>query len=257
MTFKELEPIEQAFRSVAPYILDNAGHEALKLKTDGTPVTEIDIETERRIKAALKGFYAGVEILGEETGYDPNNLPNACWLIDPIDGTKSYIENFPSFTTMGLYVKDNEAVACVVYNPTTDEMFTAVKGQGAYLNGDKLDLTMTKLPKNAVVKARFVKSITDLRPPVKVEAPPSGAGYPFIQIAKGALAARFNFNAHGHIHDYATGILLVQEAGGVVIPINDEEVTLYSKSFVACHPLLSEFIHDNKAALATIEKDLS
>lgn len=257
MTFKDLEPIQQAFRSVAPYILDNAGHEALKLKTDGTPVTEIDIETEHRIKAELTGSYPGVELLGEETGYDPNNLPKRCWIIDPIDGTKSYIKNFPSFTTMGLYVEDDEAVACVIYNPTTDEMFTALKDQGAYLNGNKLDLALIELPKKAVAKARFVDAINTLNPLTKIDAPPSGAGFPFSQVAKGALAARFNFKALGHIHDYATGILLVQEAGGFIIPINDEDVNLYSKSFVACHPQLADFVEQNKKQLKDIETNLS
>src|SRR6185369_13665627 len=82
--------IQHVFRQCRPLILQQAGKSEYTDKQDGSPVTETDVEVEKTVQAALKQRFPNLPVLGEETGYS-DDLPDPCWLIDPIDGTKSFI----------------------------------------------------------------------------------------------------------------------------------------------------------------------
>lgn len=252
-----LAAIPDDIRAVRPLILARAGKVGHTDKADGSPVTATDLEVEKQLQAAFAARLPEVPVYGEETGYG-GDMPEVFWLIDPIDGTKSFIENIPTFTTMAVLIQDKEAVAALIYNHSTDDLYTAQKGQGAYKNGAPLNLRATPLAHKAICKGRFIKTLDDIMAAqdVHCEIGPNGGGFGFTMVAEGTFAARFNMQGGGYTHDYAPGALLVREAGGAIIPIKEDAYTFETRSFVACHPDLEPVLQPHIATLRKLEIEL-
>lgn len=254
--------VQSTFRSYRSRILDHAGNIAFTDKYDGSPVTEMDIEVEKALQTAMQREFPDLPVIGEETGYEDRNFPPHCWLVDPIDGTKAFIENKPTFTSMAALILNDEAIAAVIYNPSTDDMYVAQKGRGTYKNGQRIDLAATTLPKVAMSKRQFIPALDILLQSAGVtcEPAPSGGGYGFITVLEGRNAARLNLKSRGSTHDYAPGGLLIQEANGVIVPVLEDdgsdatEYTFRSKCFVTCHPALAPFILEHTEEIRELER---
>jgi myo-inositol-1(or 4)-monophosphatase len=246
--------IQQEFIKLRNYILSKAGQKEHTSKKDGSPQTPIDLLVEDTVLSAFRAEFPNIPIFGEESGYS-SEMPNVFWLIDPIDGTASYMENVPAFTCMAVLIVNEQPVASVIYNPTTEDMFTAQKGHGAYKNDQRLKLSNTALPKKALCKGRYISTLEVLllSAGVTCEIGSIGAGHGFSQVADGTVAARFQLNSKGYPHDYATGALLLSEAGGKIILLKDVEYSYTSSSFVACHPKLESVILDNLEVIRALE----
>ncbi len=247
--------IQELFRSARQQILSGVGQAATEHKEDGSPVTATDLAIEQHVIQAMQQQFPDLPVCGEETGYDSHALPKTCWLIDPIDGTKSYIQNIPAFTSMAVLIHDDAAVASIIYDPTTDDMYTAVLGQGAQKNGQKLGLTQTPMPQKVRCKDVFAEGVATIlkEKSIEVEIAPSGAGYGFANVVDGVSAARFQLHAGTNIHDHAPGALLVKEAGGDIIPIFSDTYSYRTYSFVACHPELAAFIRSRLPEIRALE----
>lgn len=248
--------IQKVFRDNRAMILERAGHVSHESKHDGSPVTDTDVEIEKALQVIMLQEHPSIPVFGEETGYK-QELPAACWLVDPIDGTKSFIEGVPTFTSMAALIVNGQTVASIIYNPSTDEMYAAQKGQGAYKNGERIDLSGVAYSTVALCKAELVEQLTAVVAEcgVACEPAPTGGGYGFTLVLDGTAAARFQIRGRGWIHDYAPGALLVQEAGGAIIPVRDEVYTYSSRSFVACHPGLAAAIRSHVDVLKALEDD--
>ena len=115
-------------------------------KSPGDLVTIADLETERALNRDLSSLWPGSVMVGEEAVAENPNLlealrgEEACWLIDPIDGTINYAAGVPLFATMVALVIRGEVVGGWVYDPVHDVMATAEKGSGAYLDGQRVTL---------------------------------------------------------------------------------------------------------------------
>jgi myo-inositol-1(or 4)-monophosphatase len=249
-----LAVVQDVFKKFRPVILERAGKSTFTNKADGSEVTETDVEVETALQAEMARQFPGMRIYGEETGYG-NHLHGAFWLVDPIDGTKSFISNVPTFTSMATLIQDDEAVASVIYNPSTDDMYVAQKDKGAYKNGQRLDLKTVSLAVKADCKQEFIEALDELLAPkaITCEVKPAGCGYGHAIVAEGLRAARFNMHSRGYTHDYAPGGLLVREAGGVLIPIKDNEYTYETRSFVVCHPELEQLLRANLQKLRELD----
>jgi len=247
--------VRDTFRGFRTRILERAGHSAYSDKRDGSPVTDTDVEIEAALQAALAKRFPGMVVLGEETGYDDAHLPNVCWLIDPIDGTQSFIANLPFFTSMAVLIQDKEAVACIIYNPSADTMYSARKAGGAYRDDTRLDIRQLPMADTALCKPELIAPLNALlrSTGVRCETPPVGSGHGFTRVADGLAAARFQLHGRGSIHDYAPGALLIQEAGGIIIPVKDTAYTYETRSFVACHPALAARIREQLPAIRALE----
>jgi fructose-1,6-bisphosphatase/inositol monophosphatase family enzyme len=251
-----LSGVQQCFKQVRMLILQNAGKMVFTDKQDGSPVTQIDKDVEAIISSSLQKRFPNVAVLGEESGYDENNLPLDCWLIDPIDGTSSFIQNIATFTCMATLIIAGDVMGAVIYNPTNDDMFVAQKGKGATKNGKVLDLKSRPMVSPVLCKERYITDIDRIVSSCNLvsEAAPSGGGFGFTLVAEGQAAARLQLHAGGDIHDYAPGALLVQEAGGCIIPIQEKLYTYASRSFVACHPDLEPCINQCLDVLRILER---
>jgi fructose-1,6-bisphosphatase/inositol monophosphatase family enzyme len=249
-----LATIQRVFREHRSLMLERAGKVTFDSKHDGSPVTETDVEIEKALQAVLAEQFPGLPVFGEETGY-PSTFPPFFWVVDPIDGTKSFIENTPTFTCMAALIYQNDVIASVIYNPSTDDMFTARAGEGAYKNDVRIDLAKVPLPHIALCKRQFIDELNAMLASASVtcEVPPTGGGYGFTMVLSGLAAARFQMKGRGYIHDYAPGALLIDEAGGAILPILDPAYTYTTKSFVACHPELAPVIQPHISKLRQLE----
>jgi myo-inositol-1(or 4)-monophosphatase len=102
-------------------------------------VTEIDRKSDEVIVDFLRQEYPDHAILAEESG-ESGEKSESRWVIDPVDGTTNYAQGLPIFAVSIALEYRQETVLGIVYEPVTDEMFTAIRGQGAYLNGKRLQV---------------------------------------------------------------------------------------------------------------------
>lgn len=255
-----LQDIETVLIGLRDDVVAGAGTADVMYKADGSEQTDMDVRVEQTVFDFVKSRYPEVTFYGEETGYGLP-LPELCCLLDPIDGTKSYVEGTDGYTAMAVLILNNVAVGSIIYRYTDGASFIAIKGSGATKNGEKISLQNTDLPRTIYCRERmipFVQQLPELHG-YTVEKGPTGAGYGFALVAEGAIAARINathsVGGGGFIHDYAPGTLLVEEAGGSVVPFEDKPYAVDTFSFVACHPALSSTVSSVRTALASIEVD--
>src|ERR1700678_2886949 len=109
----------------------------VRIKEDKSPVTEADVRCEMAIREILEARFPSYGFHGEETG---SHLPNAesLWLVDPIDGTKAFVREYPMFSTQIALMRQGRIVLGVSSAPVYGELAYAERGRGAYLNGEAL-----------------------------------------------------------------------------------------------------------------------
>jgi myo-inositol-1(or 4)-monophosphatase len=137
-------------------IINSAYHEEKNTKTKcsfADMVTETDERVERVLFGLLKEKYPDHHFIGEESTNEKILLSdNPTWIIDPIDGTTNFVHRFPYCSiSIGFFLNKTPKIG-VVYNPITDELFSAIDGQGAYLNGKTLvSSKQTELEKSQII----------------------------------------------------------------------------------------------------------
>jgi histidinol-phosphatase len=119
------------------------------IKPDQTPVTQADCEAEREIRGVLGRAFPDWGFLGEELGEE--GAAEVRWIIDPIDGTKNFVRRIPFWAVLIALEERGEVTTGVVLNPVTDELYTARRGDGAFLNGERLRVSECDTMKSATV----------------------------------------------------------------------------------------------------------
>ncbi len=138
----------QNLLDIAIFTSIQAGQEIMKFyntdldvrhKSYKNPVTDADIAADKKIHEILTNAYPDFGWLSEETKDSPGRLGKKfVWVVDPLDGTKEFIEGVPHFVVSIGLVRKGDPVIGVLYNPVTEELFHAEKDMGAYLNGKKI-----------------------------------------------------------------------------------------------------------------------
>ncbi|KAF5292108.1 hypothetical protein FQA39_LY14063 [Lamprigera yunnana] len=193
-------------------------------------VTETDKYVEQYLIDGLCIEFADHQFIGEETVSEHGKveLTDApTWIIDPVDGTLNFVHGFPhSCISVGLFI-NSEPVVGIVYNPLLDQLFTAKKGQGAYLNGQLIKVSDNIDMSQAIVMFENGTSRDEERYRVLCENHKmlvpiihgmralGSAALNMMMVAMGGADAYFEFGIH--IWDIAAGELIIKEAGGVVI----------------------------------------
>jgi myo-inositol-1(or 4)-monophosphatase len=219
----ELEVLRQAVRQAGQQVLKLAaeGFET-HIKKDRSPVTTADLAVNQILHDLLLAAYPHDAWLSEESPDDPRRLENKrVWVIDPIDGTKYFMRGVPQYATWVALVESHQPVVAAVYNPATDELFSAVRGTGAWLNGQPIHVT----------PARDGRPIVLVNPPAlerglfraieaAAECRPMGSiAYTLALVAAGRADATLNLDGLNE-WDVAGGVLLIEEAGGMVMDRN-------------------------------------
>ena len=193
-------------------------------------VTRADKESEELIAKAILDRYPGHKILGEEGGFWGKDDSDYLWVVDPLDGTTNFSQGLPIFSVSIALQHRGETIAGVVYAPYLDELFVASKGDGAYMTyhgGEwkelhvsgkrKLDSSViatgfpydkgTNPDNNSVEASRIIPLVRDLRRF-------GSAAYDLCSVACGILDGYWEMSLH--LWDVCAGILIVEEAGGLV-----------------------------------------
>jgi myo-inositol-1(or 4)-monophosphatase len=197
----------------------------VKAKNKNDFVTQVDKAAEAAIIGVIRAAYPEHRILAEESGDTPGTRPEYLWVIDPLDGTTNYIHGFPQYCVSIALEHKGVLAQAVVYDPGKNELFTASRGRGAFLDDRRMRVSNCTQLKDALV----------------------GTGFPFKELSRldlymgqlktmmtscagvrraGAAALDLAYVAAGRLDafwemglsrwDMAAGALLIQEAGGLV-----------------------------------------
>ncbi len=220
-----------------------AGNVAVSTKADLTPVTEADVECEKAISATILGRFPEHGFFGEETGKTQADA-DFLWLVDPIDGTKAFVRQYPFFSTQIALMYQGEIILGVSSGTMMDELAWAEKGQGAWLNGDRLSISGMTDPDRAAVSTGNLKSLaasdgwTKLGDIVARADRIRGYGdfYHYHLLAAGKIEAVIESDVN--ILDIAALSIIVREAGGVFTDLNGNRPDLNIRSVLAANPSL-------------------
>ena len=220
-----------------------AGNFTVTTKEDMTPVTQADVECEEAIREIILDAFPDHGFYGEETGRTQEDA-EFLWLVDPIDGTKGFVRQYPFFSTQIALMHDGEIVLGVSSGTMMDELAWAEKGQGAWLNGKPLNISRIDNPDLAAVSVGNLKSLAGsggwgrLGGIVERADRIRGYGdfYHYHLLAAGKIEAVIESDVN--ILDIAALSIIVTEAGGVFTNLNGERPTLEIRSVLAANPSL-------------------
>jgi fructose-1,6-bisphosphatase/inositol monophosphatase family enzyme len=204
------------FRSLA--------EEDIRQKRPGDLVTVADVASEQRLAAGLPKILPGVPVIGEESVEREPGLvdliarPNeACWIVDPLDGTKNFAEGKDRFAMIICLVRNTVTVGGWILDVPNGRLAIALKGHGVSLDGMAVERRKPKLPANGYVGLNVWREFEgQLRPPQRQRLgrvwPGSCSGIEYLDILSGR--ADFNLYSRAMPWDHAAGTLMLIEAGG-------------------------------------------
>jgi myo-inositol-1(or 4)-monophosphatase len=211
-------------------------------------VTEYDKASESCIIATILDHFPHHAFLAEESGMTSGSQSSVLWIIDPLDGTVNYAHNIPVFSVSIAAAIHNEIVCGVVYQPMTDELFIAENGRGAYLNGNKLQVSSIKDIDSSFLATGFPYNVHE-NPLHCIDhfSKMTRRGIPIRRLGSAAIdlayvaAGRFDAYWEVTLHpwDLAAGKLLVEEAGGKVTHYDGAPHEIFgTKTMLATNGLL-------------------
>jgi len=217
-------------------------------KGPGDFVSVADTRAERTLKAELLKARPDFALLMEESGLTPGRDPHHRWIVDPLDGTLNFLHGIPQFAVSIALQYRGEMLAGVVFNPATDEMFSAERGNGAYLNDRRLRVSARDSLADAVIGTGIPHRGKDGHPGYLARLGATMAQTSGVR-RMGAAALDLAYVAAGRFDgfwetglqpwDIAAGLLLVREAGGFVTDLAGRaEEALTARTVVAANDRL-------------------
>ena len=204
-------------------------------------VTEIDRASERLIRAALRRATPGFGVLGEEQG-EHGPRAESRWIVDPLDGTNNFVHGMPLFgVSIGLQHRGRMVVG-VIYDPTRRELFTAIRGRGAFLNGRRIRVSPTATLSRSLLSTGFSSRFLRREQPYlgwfrAAQRRSHGVrrlGSTVVSLASIAAGRMEGFYEQDlWPWDIAAGLLLVEEAGGRISDFDGRPVVLEHGRLVA------------------------
>ena len=205
----------------------------VKEKSYQNPVTTADREADFYLKSVLTKARPNYGWLSEETADTSNRLDKEMvWIVDPLDGTKEFIEGIPHFVVSVALVKNGEPIIGVLHNPVTKDIFHAIKGSGTFLNDKVHNCTIKDSTLDMVILNSRSETRKGLWEPYKLQ---------FKELKPiGSVAYKMGLTAVGDADIFATlrpknewdicaGTCLINESGGKVIDLNGEALTFNNK----------------------------
>jgi myo-inositol-1(or 4)-monophosphatase len=193
-------------------------------KADGSLVTEADLSTQRRLTEHLAELHPSIPLLGEEMRIEEQEQvmresETGFWCLDPLDGTANYVAGMPCFATSLAYIRQGQVHIGIIYDPLRQECFHAVRGEGAWLNNNRLQLATPADELKACVAMVDFKRLSQrlasqlaTHPPYRSQRSIGSVALDWCWLAAGRLQLYLHGGAK--LWDYAAGSLIYQEAGG-------------------------------------------
>jgi histidinol-phosphatase len=211
---------------------------AVRIKEDKSPVTEADVRCEIAIREILETRFPSHGFYGEETGSRDRNA-ESLWLVDPIDGTKAFVREYPMFSTQIALMRRGEIVLGVSSAPVYGELAYAQRGCGAYLNGKRMEVSRISTIEAAALSSGNLRTLAGSsqwgRYGALVAQVNRIRGYgDFLHyhlLAGGKIDAVIETDIN--ILDIAACVAIVSEAGGRFTDLSGAPITLESTSVLA------------------------
>jgi myo-inositol-1(or 4)-monophosphatase len=216
---RELATLVEAIRSAGTKVreLVKVGFE-VQTKQDRSPVTTVDHEVNRILHEMQRLEFPQDAWLSEESPDDPARLTNRrVWIVDPIDGTKALVNRMPEFCISAALIERGVPVVAAILNPSTDELFTAVRGGGLFLNGTRVTPSSAHdFSPVIMVSAREFRSNrwSTLAETARCR-PMYSIANALALVAAGRVQAALTIEPENE-WDLAAGVLLIEESGGVI-----------------------------------------
>lgn len=235
-------------------------------------VTDADVETEKAIIDVIKKYHPDDEVLAEESSAEDSMTDSRVWIIDPIDGTTNFANGFPIYCVSVALWENKKPKAGVVIEVNREEEFTAIAGEGAWLNEEKIQVSSTSGHEHAFLGTGFPYndlSVVDaylnlfrkLMEDVQGIRRPGSAAYDLCCVASGRFDGFYEYSLH--IWDVAAAALIIREAGGIVTDWDGNDKWAFGERFVAGNPeihsyllkMIKEFIPDEQRKVVTESLD--
>ena len=219
----------------------------VSVKGAGDFVSRADKEAERIIKEELRGARPTYGWVGEETGAEPGEDPTRRWIVDPLDGTTNFLHGLPHWAVSIALEHKGEIVAGVIFDAAKDELYHAEKGNGAWMNGNRLRVSGRRQMIESIFATGIpfagqtylpgtLKDLARLMPTVAGVRRFGAASLDMAYVAAGRFDGYWERGIHAW--DVAAGIVLVKEAGGFVEPIRGEGPIADAGNIVCANPQL-------------------
>ena len=250
MNSKELQAALDAAEAAAAIIRSMYQRNlTVTTKADASPVTEADIRSEEAIRAILTERFPSYGFYGEETGQHALDAENL-WLVDPIDGTKSFVRECPFFSTQIALMRKGRLVLGVSMAPAYGELAWAEEGNGAWLNGKRIHVSKTSELASTIVSTGNLKTLArspqwqkfgDLIPRIS-RIRGYGDFVHYHLLARGSLDVVIESDVN--ILDIAALTVIVREAGGTFTDLSGGEVGLSTTTVLATNGVLQAAISE-------------
>ena len=248
----DLELAERAARAAGELLMDYYGRppEGLGSKSSATDlVSDADREAERVVRELLAGERPDDGLLAEE-GSDVRAASGRRWLVDPLDGTVNFLYGFPAWAVSVALEDAGGAAVGVVLDPVADECFTAVRGEGARLNGTPASVTGETDLGQAMVATGFsyqterrvqqAHLLLDVLPHVRDIRRAGAAALDLCYVAAGRVDAYYERGLNEW--DWAAGRLILVEAGGVVADLDGDPHGLVGAATIELQEALLDLV---------------
>ncbi len=234
------EVIQSTARAAGEFVLGRYHDQGrIDIKGRGNIVSEVDRASEELISARLLDEFPDFAFLGEESGLKPGD-DEWQWIADPIDGTRNFVSHMPNWCVMVSLAHRGVPVAGATYDPLRDEMFYGQAGQGTTLNGDPVSVTAKPSVAECVIgldlgyedelAMRVWGVIGAVFPGLQAIRVLGSTGLGMAYLAAGRID--MYFCAGGNPWDIASGVVLVEGAGGVVSDRHGARVTMPSEAII-------------------------
>ncbi len=250
-----LETAIQAAREAGKILMKNYGKVPagdIRKKETNDFISFVDEQSEKIILDIIFEKYPDHQILAEESG-KKDNESEYTWIIDPLDGTTNYLHSIPVFAVSIALKKKTETIAGVVYNPLTNELFSAEKNNGAFLNDNPITVS-----KNATLKESFIATGFPFKPKHKLPEYLKAFENIFEECVGarrlGAAAIDLVYVACGRFDgfweiglkpwDMAAGEIIVKEAGGKITDFWGQNYYISNSYVIASNSLIHQQLKD-------------
>ncbi len=237
-------------------IINRASHDVGSLKVHVKDVndfvSEVDRAAEETIINILKDAYPTHGFFGEESGKE-NMESDSIWIIDPLDGTTNFLHNFPAYCVSIALQEKGVLTQAVIYDPVHNDLFTATRGGGAFLNDKRIRVTSRSKLQESLISTGFpykdfsyfdtyIDIFKDMARKTSGLRRPGSAALDLAYVAAGYSDGFFEINLSPW--DVAAGALIVQEAGGIVGDFEGNESWLETGHIVAGNPkVFAQMLH--------------
>ena len=226
-----------------------AGAVTARAKADGSPVTDADIEAERAIRAHVEALFPGDGFYGEESAAERLDAEHL-WLVDPIDGTKSFVRGYPMFSTQIAVMRRGRLELGVSSAPAYGETAWAERGAGAFQDGARLAVSRIARLDQATLSTGNLRSLANGprwaafgRLVARLDRIRGfGDFLHYHLLAAGKIDAVLESDIH--ILDIAALTVIVEEAGGRVTDLEGAPIGLATRSILATNGVLHEAVLD-------------